>query len=97
MFYHNLGGSLPDDLTGNQGLIENIQFFHWSGTEFASDPLRELKTEDDRRVDAFVLPAEFRHQGRLENADDLPIDVIDGRGEEEQGADDPALIADFGR
>ena len=38
MFYYSLMGSLGDDLTGNQGLIENLQFFHWSGTEFAPNP-----------------------------------------------------------
>lgn len=36
MYYHNLGGTSGDDLTGDQGLIENIQFAHWSGTEFDS-------------------------------------------------------------
>jgi probable HAF family extracellular repeat protein len=33
MFYHNLGGTVGDDLTGNQGLIQNIQQDYWSGTE----------------------------------------------------------------
>lgn len=35
MFYYSLMGSLGDDLTGNQVLIENLQSGHWSGTEFA--------------------------------------------------------------
>jgi len=38
MFYYSLMGSLFDDLTGDQGLIENLQVGHWSGTEFAPDP-----------------------------------------------------------
>jgi len=34
MYYHNLGGTFPDNLTGDQGLIQNIQALgYWSGTE----------------------------------------------------------------
>lgn len=40
MFYHNLGGNLFDDLTGNETVdgvaLTNIQSFYWSGTEFNS-------------------------------------------------------------
>ena len=38
MFYYSLMGSLGEDLTGNQGLIQNLQFVHWSGTEYAPNP-----------------------------------------------------------
>lgn len=38
MFYHNLGGTSGDVLTGDQGLIENLQPIHWSGTLFTPDP-----------------------------------------------------------
>jgi len=38
MFYHNLGGSISDNLTGNQTIgnvtLTNIQFSYWSGTDF---------------------------------------------------------------
>ena len=38
IFYYNLGGSLGDDLTGNQTVgdvtFTNIQSIYWSGTEF---------------------------------------------------------------
>ena len=40
MYYQNLGGTLFDDLTGNQGLLQNIEFAHWSSTLFALDPSR---------------------------------------------------------
>lgn len=33
MYYHNLGGTLGDDLTGNQDLFINLQSVYWSGTE----------------------------------------------------------------
>lgn len=36
MYYQNLGGM--GDLTGNQGLIQNIRPVHWSGTEFLGGP-----------------------------------------------------------
>lgn len=35
MYYQNLGG-MGDNLTGNQGLIRNIQPFHWSGTALSN-------------------------------------------------------------
>ena len=35
MFYQNLGGTLGDNLTGNQSPFTNIADFYWSGTEFA--------------------------------------------------------------
>ena len=38
MYYQNLGGTFGDDLTGNQGLLQNIQVIHWSSTVFAPDP-----------------------------------------------------------
>ena len=33
MFYQNLGGTFPTDLTGNQGPFTNIAGTYWSGTE----------------------------------------------------------------
>lgn len=40
MFYHNLGGVFPDNLTGNQTAdgvdLTNIQTRYWSGTEYDS-------------------------------------------------------------
>jgi hypothetical protein len=40
MYYHNLGGSEGDDLTGNQTVdgvdLMNIQSYYWSGTELDS-------------------------------------------------------------
>ena len=38
MFYQNLMGNLGDFLSGDQGLFTNIQFRHWSGTEYAANP-----------------------------------------------------------
>ena len=40
MFYHNMGGSFLDNLTGNQTVdgvgLTNVQSGYWSGTEFSS-------------------------------------------------------------
>ena len=54
MYYYNLSGSLDDDLTGDQGLIQNIQFVHWSGTEGAGSPFN-----------AWLFSFEFGIQGAL--------------------------------
>ena len=35
MAFYNLGGTLGDNLTGDHALIMNVQFDHWSGTEFS--------------------------------------------------------------
>ena len=41
MFYHNMGGALSDNKTGNQTvngvLLTDVQSLYWSGTEFDSD------------------------------------------------------------
>ena len=37
MYYHNLGGTFGDDLTGNQGLIQNLANVYLSGTARAPD------------------------------------------------------------
>lgn len=37
MFYYNLGGAYPSDLTGDQGFFTNIQIRQWSGTETLSE------------------------------------------------------------
>jgi len=37
MYYQNLGGNFPDDLTGNQVPFTNIANVYWSGTGFAPD------------------------------------------------------------
>ena len=58
-----------------------------------ADRIGELKGEDDVGV-VDLGPAELPLQRRLEDADDLPVDVVDGRGEEQQPADDPAEAAD---
>ena len=63
-----------------------------------SKPMRvgELEREHDVAV-VDLRPAELRLQRRLQDADDLAIDVVDGRGEEQQRADDPAEPADARR
>src|SRR6185437_13619272 len=48
-----------------------------------------LEPEHDVAIGDLV-PAVFLLQHQLEHADDLAIDIIDGRGREEQGADHPA-------
>ena len=55
------------------------------------DRVGELEREDDVGV-VDLGPAELLLQRRLEDADDLPIDVVDRRREEQQRADDPADV-----
>ena len=62
--------------------------------EHHADGVGELEAEDDGRVGP-LIPAKFLFQGWLEQANDLTIDVIDRGGEEQQRADNPALVADF--
>jgi len=58
------------------------------------DRVGELEAEHDAGVGP-LIPGELLLQGPLEQADDLAVDVVDGRREEQQRADDPALVADF--
>ena len=58
-----------------------------------ADRVGELEGEDDVGVGGFV-PAIFALQRRLEDADHLPVDIIDRGGEEEQRANAPAHAAD---
>ena len=60
--------------------------------EQQADRVGELEREDDVGV-VDLGPAELLLQRRLEDADDLAIDVVDRRGEEQQRADDPADVA----
>ena len=57
------------------------------------DGVGELEGKDDVGV-VDLAPAELRLEGRLEDAEHLPIDVVDRRREEQQAADDPAEVAD---
>ena len=56
------------------------------------DRVGELEREDDVAVVDF-RPAELLLQRRLEDRDDLTIDVVDRRREKQQRADDPARVA----
>src|SRR5688572_15187896 len=72
-------------------------FIHHPAGQQQPDRVSQLKTKNDRGVNPFVLPLEFLDQGRLEKADELTVDVIDGGGEKEKSADDPAVITDATR
>ena len=58
--------------------------------------VRELEGQHDVAV-VELAPAELLLQRRLQDADHLPIDVVDRRGEEQQRADPPPIVADAGR
>src|SRR5688572_9550830 len=62
---------------------------HAPGEEQA-DRVRELEREHDVRV-VQLAPAELGLQRGLEDPEDLAIDVVDRRGEEQQSADHPAV------
>src|SRR5205814_1401026 len=53
--------------------------------------ISELKGEDDVGV-VDLGPVKLTLQRRFEDADDLPIDVIDGRRKKQQRAHDPADV-----
>ena len=67
------------------------EFVHDSSCQQQADGIGKLKTEHGG-VDPFVLPVKLLHERRLQDADHLPVDVIDGRREKEQGADDPSEV-----
>jgi hypothetical protein len=54
-----------------------------------------LKGEDDIAVVDFA-PAELALQYGLQQADHLPVDIIDRSGEEQQSTDRPAVTPDLG-
>ncbi len=66
---------------------------HQPAGDQQADGIGELKGKDDVRV-VDLGPAELGLEGRLEDADHLAVDVVDGRGEEQQPADVPAVASD---
>lgn len=72
-------------------------FVHHPAREEQADGVGELETENNSRVNALVLPLKLFHECRLQNADDLAVDVIDGGGKEQQRANDPAKVAGAGK
>ncbi len=60
-----------------------------------TDRVRKLKREDHPTVTNFS-PTDFGLQRRFENADDLAIDVVDGRREEEERTYHPPSISNRG-
>ena len=65
---------------------------HHPAGEQEPDRVGELEREDDVGV-VDLAPAELLLQRRLQDADDLPVDVVDRRRKEQQRADDPAVVA----
>ena len=55
MYYQNLMGNFSEDLTGAQGLFINIQFFHWSGTEYLSSSDRAWSLHFNSGLQVFNL------------------------------------------
>lgn len=63
----------------------------------AEEQESERVSEREGSVDVAILsigPAHFPLEVGGEHAQDAPIDVVDRRGAEEQGTDDPAVPAD---
>ena len=86
------GGHAPDDDRDGEA-APRAELVHHPAGQQQPDRVGELEGEDDGGVDALVLPAELLHEGRLQDADDLAVDVVDGGGEEQQRADHPAVVA----
>ena len=55
-----------------------------------ADPEQECR---DREAELFVAPAKLPAEKRLHQRQDLPVDVVHGRREEQQRANDPPAPA----
>src|SRR5262245_14246603 len=64
---------------------------HQSSGEEQAHGVRQLKREHDIGV-VDLAPSELGLERWLEQPDDLSIEVVDRRGEEQQRADDPASV-----
>ena len=82
----------PHDERDREALLGPQPVDHPAGDQ-KPDRVGELEREDDVGV-VDLAPAELLLQRRLEDADDLPVDVVDRRREEQQRADDPAVASD---
>jgi hypothetical protein len=82
---------------GEREAAPRPELVHDPAREHEADRVGELEGEDDGGVDPLVRPSELLHERRLEDADDLAVDVVDRGREEEDRADDPALVADARR
>ena len=85
-------GDAPQD-DGDRVAAPHADAVHDRAGGEQADRVGELEGEDDRGVVA-LGPSELALQRALEDADDLAIDVVDGRREEQQRADHPAIAAD---
>ena len=85
-------GQAPHDERDGEALLRPEPVDHPAG-EQKPDRVGELEREDDVGV-VDLAPAELLLERGLEDADDLPVDVVDRRREEEQRADDPAVASD---
>ena len=65
---------------------------HQPARDQKADRVRELEGKDDVAVVQFA-PAELLRERRLQQADHLPVDVVDRGGKEQQAANDPPDIS----
>ena len=82
----------PQD-DGEDEAEAGAQLVHHPAGDQQTNRVGELEGEDDGRVIA-LAPRKQLLQIRLQDRDDLPVDVVDRRRREEQGADDPAIPPD---
>src|SRR6185503_11730835 len=68
---------------------------HQPAGEDEPDRIRCLERKDDPTV-TYFSPTDFGLQSWFEDSNHLAIDVVDGGGEEQQRADGPTVVADFG-
>src|SRR5215204_2053279 len=61
-----------------------------------SDRISRLERENNPSVIDF-RPAEFRREGRFQNPDHLPVNIINRRRKKKQSTNYPALSSDFRR
>ena len=85
-------GDAPDDQRDDVAFLGAEPVDHPAGEE-KGDGVGELEREDDVGV-VDLAPAELALQRRLQDPDDLPVDVVDRRREEQQRADHPAVPSD---
>ena len=85
----------PDDeRDGVAGLGPDL--VHQAAGQHQANRVRALEREDDVAV-VDLVPAELALERGLEDPDDPSVDVVDRGCEEEQRADDPAVVPGLGR
>ena len=87
------GSQAPEADKDNEALLDANAIDNATREQHA-DGVGKLEAEDDGRIGP-LIPAEFLFQSWLKQANDLTVNIVDRGGEEQQRANNPALVAYF--